>query len=97
MKRFFTYEEYGAHWTTMSSELTTMCKGLHGWQDYERGVEALQKVIASENNRESGSKKALSFPDLLIKVRSTLRSPQCPLTLVPVANPEGVQISSFVR
>jgi hypothetical protein len=67
MKRFFTYEEYGAHWTTMSHDLTTMCKGLHGWQDYERGVEALQKVIASENNREAGSKKALSFPDLLIK------------------------------
>jgi predicted RecB family nuclease len=67
MKRFFTYEEYGAHWTTMSQDLTTMCKGLHGWQEYERGVEALQKVVASENNREAGSKKALSFPDLLIK------------------------------
>jgi hypothetical protein len=67
MKRFFTYEEYGAHWTTMSHDLTTTSKGLHGWQDYERGVEALQKVIASENNREAGSKKALSFPDLLIK------------------------------
>ncbi|KAJ4322430.1 hypothetical protein N0V94_002417 [Neodidymelliopsis sp. IMI 364377] len=75
MKRFFTYEEYGAHWTTMSSDLTTMCKGLHGWQDYERGVEALQKVIASENNRESGSKKALSFPDLLIK--PIQRTPVC--------------------
>ena len=67
MKRFFTYEEYGAHWTTMSHDLTTMCKGLHGWQEYERGVEALQKIIASENNRDAGSKKALSFPDLLIK------------------------------
>ncbi|KAI0583704.1 Rho guanyl nucleotide exchange factor [Pyrenophora tritici-repentis] len=67
MKRFFTYEEYGAHWTTMSQDLTTMCKGLHGWQEYERGVEALQKVVASENNREAGSRKALSFPDLLIK------------------------------
>ncbi|KAF1851488.1 uncharacterized protein K460DRAFT_413044 [Cucurbitaria berberidis CBS 394.84] len=67
MKRFFTYEEYGAHWTTMSQDLTTMCKGLHGWQEYERGVEALQKVVASENNRDAGNKKALSFPDLLIK------------------------------
>lgn len=67
MKRFFTYEEYGAHWTTMSHDLTTMCKNLHGWQEYERGVEALQKVVASENNRDAGSKKALSFPDLLIK------------------------------
>jgi hypothetical protein len=67
MKRFFTYEEYGAHWTTMSQDLTTMCRGLHGWQEYERGVEALQKVVASENNREAGNKKALAFPDLLIK------------------------------
>ncbi|KAH7086579.1 hypothetical protein FB567DRAFT_444803 [Paraphoma chrysanthemicola] len=67
MKRFFTYEEYGAHWTTMSNDLTTMCKSLHGWQEYERGVEALQKVVTSDNNREAGSKKALSFPDLLIK------------------------------
>jgi hypothetical protein len=67
MNRFFTYEEYGAHWTTMSQDLTIMCKGLHGWEEYERGVEALQKVVASENNREAGSKKALSFPDLLIK------------------------------
>ncbi|KAF3033095.1 hypothetical protein E8E12_004456 [Didymella heteroderae] len=67
MGRFFIYEEYGAHWTTRSSDLTLMCKGLHGWQEYERGVEALQKVVDSENNRESGSKKALSFPDLLIK------------------------------
>jgi hypothetical protein len=67
MRRFFAYEEYGAHWTTMSQELTSMCKGLHGWQEYERGVEALQKVVASENNRDAGSKKALSFSDLLIK------------------------------
>jgi hypothetical protein len=51
----------------MSHDLTSMCKGLHGWQEYERGVEALQKVVASQNNREVGSKKALSFSDLLIK------------------------------
>ncbi|KAF9691985.1 hypothetical protein EKO04_009990 [Ascochyta lentis] len=75
MKRFFTYEEYGAHWTTMSSDLTTMCKGLHGWQEYERGVEALQKIVASENNRESGSRKALSFADLLIKASNIPRAP----------------------
>lgn len=56
----------------MSSDLATMCKGLHGWQEYERGVEALQKVVTSENNRESGSRKALSFSDLLIKVRKLL-------------------------
>ncbi|PVH97651.1 Rho guanyl nucleotide exchange factor [Periconia macrospinosa] len=67
MKRFFTYEEYGAHWTTMSQDLTSACKNMHGWQEYERGVEALSKVVASENNRQTSSRKALSFPDLLIK------------------------------
>ncbi|KAF2006591.1 Rho guanyl nucleotide exchange factor [Amniculicola lignicola CBS 123094] len=67
MKRFFTYEEYGAHWTTMSQDLTNMCKGLQGWSEYERGVEALSRVVASENNRDSSSKKALTFADLLIK------------------------------
>jgi hypothetical protein len=67
MKRFFIYEEYGAHWTTMSHDLTNTCKGLHGWQEYERGVEALQNIVASENNREASSRKALSFSDLLIK------------------------------
>lgn len=51
----------------MSQDLTSLSKGLHGWQEYERGVEALQKVIASQNNRETGCKKALSFSDLLIK------------------------------
>ena len=70
MKRFFAYEEYGAHWTTMSQDLTNMCKGLYGWQEYERGVEALSKIVASENNRESSSRKALSFSDLLIKART---------------------------
>ncbi|KAF1955389.1 hypothetical protein CC80DRAFT_505719 [Byssothecium circinans] len=67
MKRFFTYEEYGAHWTTMSQNLTSTCRNLHGWQEYERGVEALSKVVASENNRQTSSRKALSFSDLLIK------------------------------
>jgi hypothetical protein len=68
MRRFFTYEEYGAHWTTMSQALTGMCKESTGWQEYERGVEALQKVILSDNNRDLGGRKAMSFPDLLIKV-----------------------------
>lgn len=98
MKRFFTYEEYGAHWTTMSQDLTTMCKGLHGWQEYERGVEALQKIVASVNNREAGSKKALSFPDLLIKVSAWVGS--CLLIMVSdkfAADSACVQISSTFR
>jgi hypothetical protein len=73
MKRFFTYEEYGAHWTTMSQDLTLLYKGLQGWGEYERGVEALSKLVASENNRETSNRKALSFSDLLIKVGLSLQ------------------------
>ncbi|KAF2751542.1 hypothetical protein M011DRAFT_523497 [Sporormia fimetaria CBS 119925] len=67
MRRFFTYEEYGAHWTTMSQDLATLCKGFPGWTGYERGVEALNKLVASDNNRDLSSRKALGFSDLLIK------------------------------
>lgn len=67
MKRFFAYEEYGAHWTTMSQDLTSTCKNMPAWQAYERGIEALSKSLASENNREASSRKALTFSDLLIK------------------------------
>lgn len=98
MKRFFTYEEYGAHWTTMSQDLTTMCKDLHGWQEYERGVEALQKIVTSVNNREAGSRKALSFSDLLIKVCSS-----CICRIIDTFSDEniaysaGLQISTALR
>jgi hypothetical protein len=90
MKRFFTYEEYGAHWTTMSQDLTAMCKGLHGWQEYERGVEALQKLVASENNREAGNRKALSFPDLLIKVHRRTRVLCLDLLIPALAHPKSM-------
>ncbi|KAF2273398.1 uncharacterized protein EI97DRAFT_436053 [Westerdykella ornata] len=67
MSRFFAYEEYGAHWTTMSKNLAMMCKSSQGWNEYERGVEALSKLVTSDNNRGLGSRKALAFSDLLIK------------------------------
>lgn len=67
VKRFFAYEEYGAHWTTMSQDLTSTYKSMPTWQAYERGIEALSKSLASENNREASSRKALTFSDLLIK------------------------------
>lgn len=73
MKRFFAYEEYGAHWTTMSQDLTSVCRTMPAWQAYERGLEALSKVLASENNRDASSRKALTFSDLLIKVSRWIR------------------------
>ena len=53
----------------MSQDLTSAYKSMPTWQAYERGIEALSKSLASENNREASSRKALTFSDLLIKVR----------------------------
>lgn len=74
-----------------------MCKGLHGWHEYERGVEALSKIIASDNNRESSSRKALSFPDLLIKARMISLMIGISTDLQTTANPKSVQVSTTVR
>lgn len=97
MKRFFAYEEYGAQWTTMSQDLTATCKELHGWQEYERGVEALSKVVASENNRIISSRKALSFPDLLIKVFTCTPLTHFPPAKPNPANSKSVQVSTSFR
>ena len=53
----------------MSQGLTSTYKSMPTWQAYERGIEALSKPLESENNREASSRKALTFSDLLIKVR----------------------------
>jgi hypothetical protein len=58
----------------MSQDLTTMCRGFQGWSEYERGIEALSKLIASDNNRDSSSRKALGFSDLLIKASEPVSS-----------------------
>ena len=63
MKRFFAHEEYGPHWTTQ--DLTSTYKSMPTWQAYERGIEALSKSLASENNREASSRRALTFSDLI--------------------------------
>jgi len=80
----------------MSQDLTNMCKGLHGWHEYERGVEALSKVVASDNNRESSSRKALSFPDLLIKEGIGSLMPKSCLTLEYSQSRESVNIPCYL-
>jgi hypothetical protein len=68
MKRFFTYEEYGAKYELMVRDVASTYKTVPSWHAYEKGIESLASFITSINNREAYSKKGLTFSDLLIKV-----------------------------
>ena len=68
MKRFFTYEEYGAKYELMVQDVASTYKTVPSWHAYEKGIESLASFITSINNREAYSKKGLTFSDLLIKV-----------------------------
>ncbi|KAH0542149.1 hypothetical protein FGG08_003449 [Glutinoglossum americanum] len=67
MKRFFTYEEYGAKYELMLQDVASTYKTVPSWQAYEKGIESLASFLTSINNREAYSKKGLTFSDLLIK------------------------------
>lgn len=67
MKRFFAYEEYSAQFESVSGELESSHRTISGWQDYERGIEALSSTLVSDNKKDASSKKGLTLADLLIK------------------------------
>ena len=68
MSGFFVYEEYGARYESMLSEMSSTFKSIPNFQIYERGIEALANTIAPTNTRGGNSKKGLTSGDLLIKV-----------------------------
>ena len=67
MKRFFTYEEYGAKYEALSRELNVSQKITPSWPTYEKGIEALSTALAPMNHRDDTGKKGLTLADLLIK------------------------------
>ena len=68
MSQFFVYEEYGARYESMLSEISSTFKAIPNIQIYERGIEALANTLAPISTRDGISKKGLTFGDLLIKV-----------------------------
>ncbi|KAL6714072.1 hypothetical protein ACLMJK_008566 [Lecanora helva] len=70
LPRFFLYEEYGAKYELMLQSMGSLSKTLPTWSSYERGIESLVHSLLPQNGGTLGSKKGLTFEDLLIKVTS---------------------------
>ena len=71
MNSFFIYEEYGATYETMLTDLSMAAKSIPNWDSYQRGFEILTNMVASGNQRALGNHKGLTVDDLLIKVMQT--------------------------
>jgi hypothetical protein len=65
MHRFLTYEAYAAYNDLMGDSATSI--KTYGWQQAEKGIEALSVLALPSNQRDTDQKKALSFSDLIIK------------------------------
>ena len=76
MSRFFIYEEYGAKYEDMLSNMAIASKSIPNWELYQRGFEMLANSIAPGDGRALTEKKSLTFGDLHIKVSFMIkRSP----------------------
>lgn len=66
--RFFVYEEYGAKYESMLQNMAALARSMPKWSAYERGIEALVNSLVPQGIGAEGSKKGLTYEDLLIKV-----------------------------
>jgi hypothetical protein len=73
MPRFLEYEAYAAH-NDVLGECSTSLKMSSAWVETEKGVEALSTLTVPFKNRDCDNRKALTFSDLIVKVRSMLLS-----------------------
>jgi hypothetical protein len=67
MQRFLEYEAYAAY-NDLMGDSATLIKTF-GWQDTEKGIEALSVLTLSSENHDADNRKALTFSDLIVKVR----------------------------
>ena len=66
MQRFLEYESYAAYNDLMGESIPSV--KAYGWQETEKGIEALSVLTLPSENYTADSKKALTFSDLIIKV-----------------------------
>ena len=69
MGKFSVYEEYGAKYAEMLQACTSATRTIPIWEVVERGIEALVNKVLLQGAVPKGDKKAMTFDDLLIKVR----------------------------
>jgi len=60
-----TYEAYAAYNDLMGDSASA--NKTYGWQQAEKGIEALAVLALPSNQRDADQKKALTFSDLIIK------------------------------
>lgn len=68
MNRFFIYEEYGAKYELMITDVASAHKTMPGWQSYQKGLEVLAASLGSANSQLDYGRKSLTIGDLLVKV-----------------------------
>jgi hypothetical protein len=66
MQRFLEYEAYAAYSNLMGENPASI--NASGWQETEKGIEALSVLTLPSENHIAENKKALTFSDLTIKV-----------------------------
>jgi hypothetical protein len=70
MQRFLEYEAYAAY-NDLIGDSATLIKTF-GWRETEKGIEALSVLTLPSENLDADNRKALTFSDLIIKVRFTV-------------------------
>lgn len=69
MNRFALYEEYGANYEMVLSDIDDVQRATSMWSEFDRAIEALSVHVNPVKSREANRKKAMTVKDLLIKVR----------------------------
>ncbi|KAF2483224.1 hypothetical protein BDY17DRAFT_250617 [Neohortaea acidophila] len=67
MNRFALYEEYGANYEVVLSDIDDVQRATSMWSDFDRAIEALSVHVNPVKSREANRKKAMTVKDLLIK------------------------------
>ncbi|EGC49753.1 conserved hypothetical protein [Histoplasma capsulatum var. duboisii H88] len=67
LPKFKVYEDYGVKYQLVTKEIDLLRKSITSWQDFDHGIEALLKNVASTNTREAISNQCFTLGDLLMK------------------------------
>lgn len=73
MDRFFIYEEYGAKYEMMITDVAATHRIMPDWENHQRGLEVLASSLSSFNSQGYRSRKSLTIGDLLVKARDPAR------------------------
>ncbi|KAM3066867.1 hypothetical protein ACMFMG_007012 [Clarireedia jacksonii] len=65
--RFFVYEPYGIMFAEVLSQVNTTYRTTDEWKDLNLAIQSTEELIASIDERKSGTRKSRSFMDYFIK------------------------------